>query len=54
MKKEIIQQLHTSFEDVAHEEYCVEFWLSRELQVPLCYDGWRRFTNVLEPAHSAA
>lgn len=35
MKKEVIQKLHTSFEDVAHEQDGVEFWLARDLQVLL-------------------
>ncbi len=53
MKKEIIQKLHTSFEDVAHEQDGVEFWLARDLQVLLGYDEWRNFTKVLEKAKEA-
>lgn len=50
MKKEIIQKLHTSFEDVAHEQDGVEFWLARDLQVLLGYEQWRNFINVIEKA----
>jgi len=54
MKKEIIQNLHTSFEDVAHEQDGVEFWLARDLQVLLGYEDWRNFTKVIEKAQEAA
>ncbi len=53
MKKEIIQKLHTSFEDVAHEQDGVEFWLARDLQVLLGYEQWRNFTKVIEKAKEA-
>lgn len=53
MKKEIIQQLHTSFEDVAHEQDGVEFWLARDLQMLLGYDEWRNFTKVIDKAKEA-
>ena len=32
MKKELIQRLHKSFEDCAHQRDGVEYWLARELQ----------------------
>jgi hypothetical protein len=50
MKTAIIQQLHTSFEDVAHEQDGVEFWLARDLQILLGYDEWRNFTKVIDKA----
>lgn len=53
MKKEIIQKLHTSFEEAAHEQDGVEFWLARDLQVLLGYDEWRNFTKVIEKAQEA-
>ena len=53
MKKEIIQKLHTSFEDVAHEQEGVEFWLARELQILLDYDDWKNFTKVIQKARDA-
>ncbi|MCE7925769.1 MAG: hypothetical protein DYG98_22180 [Haliscomenobacteraceae bacterium CHB4] len=53
MKKEIIQQLNTSFEDVAHEQDGVEFWLARDLQILLGYDDWKNFIKVIEKAQEA-
>lgn len=53
MKKEIIQKLHTSFEDIAHEQEGVEFWLARELQILLDYDDWKNFTKVIQKARDA-
>lgn len=37
MKKELITKLHKSFEDCAHENDGVEYWLARELQELLGY-----------------
>lgn len=54
MKKEIIHKLHTSFEDVVHEQDGTEFWLARDLQVLLGYDEWRNFTKVIEKAKEAS
>jgi DNA-damage-inducible protein D len=54
MKKEVIQQLHTSFEEVAHEQDGVEFWLARDLQMLLGYDEWRNFTKVIDKAKEAS
>jgi DNA-damage-inducible protein D len=54
MKKEIIHKLHSSFEDVAHEQDGVEYWLARDLQVLLGYDEWRNFTKVIEKAKEAS
>lgn len=53
MKKEIIQKLHTSFEDVAHEQEGVEFWLARDLQILLGYAEWRNFMQVIAKAEEA-
>lgn len=53
MKKEIIQKLHTAFEEVAHEQDGVEYWLARDLQVLLGYEEWRNFTKVIEKAQEA-
>lgn len=53
MKKEIIQKLHTSFEDVAHEQDGVEFWFARDLQDLLGYEQWRNFLKVIEKAKEA-
>jgi len=53
MKKELIQKLHKSFEDCAHERNGVEYWLARELQDLLGYAQWRRFEEVVERAKIA-
>lgn len=55
MKKELIVQLHASFEELVHveEEAGVEFWLARDLQEVLGYDTWRRFEDVIDRAVTA-
>jgi DNA-damage-inducible protein D len=53
MKKEIIQKLHTSFEEAAQMQDGVEFWFARDLQVLLGYDEWRNFTKVVEKSKEA-
>jgi DNA-damage-inducible protein D len=53
MKKELIQKLHTSFEERAHERDGVEHWLARELQVLLGYSKWENFVQVVEKAKTA-
>lgn len=53
MKKELVQRLHKSFEDCAHEKDGVEFWLARELQGLLGYTQWRNFESVIDKARIA-
>jgi DNA-damage-inducible protein D len=53
MKKELIQQLHTSFEDCAHQSAGMEFWHARQLQNLLGYTQWRNFETVIEKAKMA-
>ena len=53
MKKELIEQLHASFEDRAHKQDGVEFWYARELQALLGYTTWRRFEETIERAKIA-
>ncbi|MGN7875279.1 DNA damage-inducible protein D [Roseateles sp. 22389] len=53
MKKELITKLHKSFEDCAHQNDGVEFWLARELQELLCYKEWRNFGQVIDKAKIA-
>ncbi len=53
MKKEVIQKLHTSFEDVAYEQDGVEFWHARDLQILLSYDDWKNFIKVIQKAQEA-
>ncbi|KAA3636155.1 MAG: DNA damage-inducible protein D [Calditrichaeota bacterium] len=54
MKKEIIQKLHTRFEDFAHSaEDGVEFWFARDLQQLLGYSKWQNFSTVILKAINA-
>ena len=53
MKKELIQRLHKSFEDCAHQNEGVEFWLARELQELLGYTERRNFLTVVNKAKLA-
>lgn len=53
MKKELIHRLHSSFEDCAHSEDGLEFWLARELQALLGYAEWRNFSLVIDKAQIA-
>jgi DNA-damage-inducible protein D len=55
MKKELIVQLHASFEQLLHieEDTGIEFWLARDLQDVLGYQTWRSFEQVLEKAITA-
>lgn len=50
MKKELITQLHKSFEDFVHSEDSVEFWFARDLQSPLGYTRWENFLTAIERA----
>jgi len=55
MKKELIVELHASFEQLVHveEESGIEFWLARDLQNILGYDRWENFEKVIKKAISA-
>ena len=53
MKKDLIVRLHKSFEDCAHHEDGVEFWLARELQALLGYAKWENFEQVIDKARIA-
>jgi DNA-damage-inducible protein D len=55
MKKELIVQLHASFEQLVHteEDSGIEFWLARNLQTVLGYLTWRSFEQVVEKAVTA-
>lgn len=52
MKKELIAQLHSSFERSVHaeEKTGVEFWLARDLQELLGYEKWENFHRVIKKA----
>ena len=53
MKKEIISQLHSSFELAVHETEGVEYWFARDLQLLLGYNEWRNFLKVIDKAKRA-
>jgi DNA-damage-inducible protein D len=53
MKKEIIQQLYSAFEQAALEIDSVECWSARELQHLLGYSKWENFANVINKAKLA-
>ena len=55
MKKEIIIQLHGSFEKSVQKDTStgLEFWLARDLQKLLDYDEWRNFLKVIDKAKTA-
>lgn len=50
MKKELIFQLRSNFEDAAYEQDGIEYWLARDLQELLGYSDWRNFTNAVNKA----
>ncbi|MDO8580208.1 MAG: DNA damage-inducible protein D [Candidatus Omnitrophota bacterium] len=53
MKKEMIVQLNSKFEDAAYEKDGMEYWLARDLQVLLDYTQWRNFLQVIDKAKAA-
>ena len=53
MRKEIIARLTKSFEEAAHVEDDIEFWIARDIQQLLEYNEWRNFLNVIEKAKVA-
>ena len=53
MKKEIIVQLYSAFEQAALEVDGVECWSARELQTLLGYSKWENFANVIDKAKIA-
>ena len=53
MKKEIIEQLYSAFEQAALEVDGVECWSARELQTLLGYSLWQNFTKVINKAKVA-
>ncbi len=52
MKK--IEQTTKTFESIKHiDEYGIEYWLARELQIELDYKEWRKFEGVINKAKDA-
>jgi len=50
MKTEIVVRLNQKFEETAHIEQGVEYWMARDIQELLEYNDWRNFLNVIEKA----
>lgn len=50
MKNEVIIKLTKSFEESAHTEDGVEYWMARDIQELLEYDEWRNFLHVIDKA----
>jgi len=53
MKKELINQLHKSFEDFVQNEDGIEYWFARDIQQLLQYADWRNFSLVIDKAKKA-
>jgi len=53
MKQELITQLHSNFEDAAHETDGVTYWTAREIQKLLEYARWETFEVAVERAKLA-
>jgi hypothetical protein len=53
MKKEVILQLNSTFEQAACQEDDIEYWMARDLQIPLEYSEWRDFLQVIEKAKTS-
>ena len=48
MKKEVISQLHSSFELAVNETDGIEYWFARDLQELLGYTKWENFIKVID------
>src|ERR1700730_7965162 len=53
MEREIISQLHSSFEMAVNETDGVEYWFARDLQELLGYSKWENFIKVIDKAKIA-
>lgn len=53
MKRELIVKLHGEFEQYAHSEDDLEYWLARDLQKLLGYEKWDNFLKVVDKAKNA-
>lgn len=47
MKKDVIEQLFTSFESIKQEQTGIEYWSARELQTLLGYSKWENFEKAI-------
>jgi len=53
MDKQIIIKLNKSFEEIIYEQYGVEYWLARDLQILPEYEECRNFSKVIDKAKTA-
>ena len=53
MKREIISQLHSSFELAVNETDGIEYWFARDLQELLGYTKWENFVKVIDKGKTA-
>jgi len=53
VKKDILIKLTKNFEESAHVEAGVEYWMARDIQKLLEYEEWRNFCKVIEKAKIA-
>ena len=55
MKRELIDKLHTTLEQLVHRETQTgtEFWLARDLEKVLGYRRWDTFAKVIDRAITA-
>jgi len=53
MQKDVIVKLTKIFEESAHVEKGVEYWMARDVQTLLEYNEWRNFLHVIEKAKIA-
>src|SRR5271154_5925831 len=53
MKKDTLAKLTKNFEESAHVEAGIEYWMARDIQKLLEYEEWRNFCKVIEKAKIA-
>jgi len=53
MKKELISELFSKFENACYNLDGLECWSARELQVVFAYKGWRNFANAIQKVSKA-
>jgi DNA-damage-inducible protein D len=53
IKDEVIEELVSQFEEAAHNEDGVEYWVAQEMQRLLEYASWDKFLNVIDKAKTA-
>src|SRR4029078_11170348 len=53
MKKDTLIKLTKNFEESAHVEAGIEYWMARDIQKLLEYEEWRNFCKVIEKAKIA-